>query len=140
MSLLAASMRQRSAITSGRRPISSAGSCDGSAIVASATAEGYEHAAEGRAEPAPYHGYFFRILTAQGKNAPGGARSYVKDGKMTGGFALVAWPADHGSSGVMTFIVGEQDVVYQKDLGEGTAEAVKAITTFDPDRSWDATR
>jgi hypothetical protein len=109
-------------------------------LVASATAEGYEHAAEGRAEPAPYHGYFFRILTTQGKNAPGGARSYLKDGKMTGGFALIAWPVDHGSSGIMTFIVGEQGVVYQKDLGDGTAEAVKAITAFDPDRSWEPTR
>ena len=73
-------------------------------LVASATAEGYQlHGA--RSEPAPYHGYYFRILTAQGAHAPGGARSYVKDGRMTGGFALIAWPADHGSSGVMTFLV-----------------------------------
>src|SRR6185436_9524777 len=96
-------------------------------LVAAATAEGYEHAAEAREGPAPYHGYLFRILTKQGAHAPGGARDYVKDGKMTGGFALVAWPADHGSSGIMTFMVGAQGVVFQKNLGEGTAEAAKAI-------------
>jgi DUF2950 family protein len=108
-------------------------------FIAAATAEGYRvrEASEG---PAPYHGYFFRILTAQGPHAPGGARDYVKDGKMTGGFALLAWPADHGSTGVMTFIVGEQDVVFQKDLGEKTSEAAKAITAYDPDESWAPTR
>lgn len=108
-------------------------------LVASATAEGYRQAEAGEG-PAPYHGYFFRILTAQGAHAPGGARDYVKDGRMTGGFALAAWPADHGSSGVMTFIVGEQGVVFQKDLGDGTGEAVKAITAYDPDASWEPTR
>jgi hypothetical protein len=108
-------------------------------LVAAATAEGYRHgeASEG---PAPYHGYFFRILTKQGAQAPGGAREYVKDGRMTGGFALVAWPADHGSSGIMTFMVGAQGVVFQKNLGEGTAEAAKAITAYDPDASWEPTR
>ena len=70
------------------------------------------------------------------RHAPGGARDYVKDGKMTGGFALVAWPADHGSSGIMTFMVGPQGVVFQKDLGENTADAAKAITAYDPDASW----
>ena len=107
-------------------------------LVAAATAEGYHHG-ESDAAPAPYHGYFFRILTAQGPHAPGGAREYVKDGQMTGGFALVAWPADHGSSGVMTFLVDEQDVVFQKDLGKGTTEAAKAITAYDPDASWEPT-
>lgn len=108
-------------------------------LVADATAEGYtvRPASE---PPAPYHGYFFRVLTAQGAHAPGGARDYVKDGKMTGGFGLVAWPAEHGSSGVMTFMVGPQGVVFQKNLGDGTAEAVKAITTYDPDESWQPTR
>ena len=108
-------------------------------LVASATAEGYRHgeASEG---PAPYHGYFFRILTAQGAHAPGGARDYVKDGQMTGGFALLASPADHGSSGVVTFIVAEEGVVFQKDLGEGTREVAKAITAYDPDGSWEPTR
>ena len=108
-------------------------------LVASATAEGYHHAEAGDA-PAPYHGYFFRILTRQGERAPGGAEDYVKDGRMTGGFALVAWPAEHGSSGVMTFLVAEQGIVFQKDLGEGTAEAVKTITAYDPDGSWVPTR
>jgi hypothetical protein len=108
-------------------------------LVADATAEGYRPA-EAKEGPAPYHGYFFRILTAQGTHGPGGARSYVKDGRMTGGFALVAWPADYGSSGIMTFMVGEQGVVFQKNLGAGTSEAVKAITAYDPDGSWEPTR
>jgi hypothetical protein len=108
-------------------------------LVAAATAEGYQHG-EASDAPAPYHGYFFRILTGQGAQAPGGARSYVEDGRMTGGFALLAWPADHRSSGIMTFIVSQQDVVFQKDLGEATAEAAKAITTYDPDASWEPTR
>jgi hypothetical protein len=104
-------------------------------LIAAATSEGYRHGEAG-AEPAPYHGYFFRILTAQGPHAPGGAKDYVKDGQMTGGFALVAWPADHGSSGIMTFVVNQQDVVFQKDLGERTDELVKAMTAYDPDASW----
>ena len=66
--------------------------------------------------------------------------SYVKDGKMVSGFALIAWPAEHGVSGVMTFMVSREGVVYQKDLGAGTSEAVKAITAFEPDASWDPTR
>jgi len=108
-------------------------------LVALASTEGYQ--VRGADEPpAPYHGYFFRILTAQGKAAPGGARNYVRNGKMTDGFALIAWPAEHGSSGVMTFMVGEQGVVFQKDLGDGTSEAVKAITAYDPDGSWEPTR
>jgi hypothetical protein len=109
-------------------------------LVATAATEGYRVPAEADASRAPYHGYFFRILDAQGAHAPGGAKSYVKDDRMSGGFALVAWPAERGSSGIMTFIVGPQGVVFQKDLGDGTAEAAKAITTFDPDRSWDPTR
>jgi hypothetical protein len=108
-------------------------------LVASATSEGYHHAEAG-AEAEPYHGYFFHILTAQGPNAPGGARDYVNDGQMTGGFALVAWPAQHGSSGVMTFVVNNQDVVFQKDLGDRTAEIAKAMTAYDPDESWLPTR
>jgi hypothetical protein len=108
-------------------------------LIASATAEGYQlHGATD--PPAPYHGYYFRILTAQGAHAPGGARSYIDGDKMTKGFALVAWPADHGSSGIMSFLVGPQGVVFQKDLGDGTEAAAKAITTYDPDESWDPTR
>jgi hypothetical protein len=108
-------------------------------LFADATAAGYR-LEEGSDARQPYHGYYFRILTAQGPHAPGGARDYVKDGRMTGGFALVAWPADYGSSGVMTFLVGPQDVVFQKDLGAGTAQAVEAMTTYDPDASWMPTR
>jgi DUF2950 family protein len=108
-------------------------------LVAEATAEGY-HPADPKRGPEPYHGYFFRILKAQGAHGPGGARDYVKDGKMTGGFALVAWPADHGSSGIMTFVVDQQGVVFQKDLGAQTDGIVGAMTTFDPDNSWEPTR
>jgi hypothetical protein len=108
-------------------------------LFASAAAEGYQ-VAEQPASPQPYHGYFFRILTGQGASAPGGARSYFKDGKMTGGFALVAWPAEYGQSGIMTFQVNAQGIVFQKDLGAQTAEAAKAITAYDPDASWSPTR
>ena len=108
-------------------------------LFAEASAEGYgQQAAD--AGPQPYHGYFFRILAEQGASAPGGARSYLKDGKMTGGFALVAYPAEHGSSGIMTFIVGPQGVVYQRDLGDKTADVAKAMKAFDPDESWYPTR
>ena len=102
-------------------------------FVASAAAEGYRRV-EG--ERMPYHGYYYRMLYAQGPNANGGARDYFKDGLYTEGFALVAWPADYGSSGVMTFIVNQDGVVFQKDLGEDTATAVESIQTFDPDSSW----
>jgi hypothetical protein len=103
------------------------------AFVAAAAAEGYS--AGGRT---PYHGYYYRLLYAQGPNASGGAREYFKDGLLTEGFAGVAWPADYGSSGVMTFIVNQDGVVFQKDLGEDTATAVQAIKAFDPDASWTA--
>ena len=106
-------------------------------FLAEATAEGY---APGTGDPQPYHGYFYRSLNAQGAHAPGGAKSYVKDGQMTEGFALVAWPADPGSSGVMTFIVGPEGIVYQKNLGEQSAEVAKAMTAFDPDDSWTPVR
>ena len=102
-------------------------------FVASAAAEGYRRV-EG--ERMPYHGYYYRMLYAQGPNANGGARDYFKDGLYTEGFALVAWPADYGSSGVMTFIVNQDGVVFQKDLGEDTATAVESIQAFDPDSSW----
>jgi hypothetical protein len=103
--------------------------------VAAAAAEGYRRV-EG--ERTAYHGYHYRMLYAQSQNANGGARDYFKDGLLTEGFALVAWPADYGSSGVMTFIVNEDGVVFQKDLGEDTATAVDSIQTFDPDSSWTA--
>jgi hypothetical protein len=85
-----------------------------------------------------YRGYRFRILKAQGKAAPGGARSYVKDGRMTEGFALVGWPARYNETGLMTFIVNQDGVVYQKYLGPDTAAIAGAMTRFDPDASWAA--
>jgi Protein of unknown function (DUF2950) len=102
-------------------------------FVAAAAAEGY--ASAGRT---PYHGYYYRMLYAQGPNANGGAREYFKDGVLTEGFAGIAWPADYGSSGVMTFIVNQDGVVFQKDLGEDTATVVETIQKFDPDSSWTA--
>jgi hypothetical protein len=102
-------------------------------FVASAAAEGYK---AGSGAQTPYHGYYYRMLYAQGPNANGGARDYFKDGLLTEGFALVAWPADYGSSGVQTFIVNRDGVVFQKDLGEDTATAVESIQSFDPDSSW----
>jgi hypothetical protein len=87
-------------------------------------------------KPIPYEGYYFRILKAQGPDGDGGAKSYVQSGRMTGGFALIAWPAVHGSSGVMTFIVGPDGDVYQKDLGSDTAGLATATTTFNPDLTW----
>ena len=102
-------------------------------LFARARGEGYE-ARQGK--PIPYHGYYYRILTAQGPNASGGAFDYVMRGEMIGGFALVAYPAGYGSSGVMTFIVDQDGVVYEKDLGPGTAKLAKAMKTFDPDETW----
>jgi hypothetical protein len=84
----------------------------------------------------PYHGYLYKILTAQGKDAPGGAKSYVKNGHMTEGYALVAWPAKYADTGVMTFIVNHDGIVYQKNLGPGTDAAARAITAYNPDATW----
>ena len=86
--------------------------------------------------PAPYHGYYFRILKGQGSDAPGGALNYVVKGKMIGGFALIAYPAEYGNSGVMTFMVNHAGTVYQKDLGTRTESIAKRITLFDPDQTW----
>jgi hypothetical protein len=93
-------------------------------------------AAEGREAGSPLHGYYFRILTAQGAHAPGGAKPYIVNGNMSGGHALVAWPAQYDGSGVMTFLVDTSGTIRQKDLGPDTASAVKAMTSFDPDKSW----
>lgn len=100
---------------------------------ASARAEGYR---PGEGKPIPYHGYYFRILKAQGPNAPGGKYDYVVKGKMIGGFALVAYPAEYDVSGVMTFLVNHDGVVYEKDLGPNTKKLAQAMKTFDPDESW----
>ena len=101
-------------------------------LVAEASAEGYK-IERGRA---PYHGYYFRILKTQGSDAPGGALNYVVKGKMIGGFALIAWPAEYGNSGVMTFMVNHAGIVYQKDLGRRTGSIVKRVFSFNPDQTW----
>ncbi|HSF30324.1 MAG TPA: DUF2950 domain-containing protein [Candidatus Tectomicrobia bacterium] len=103
-------------------------------LAANARDEGYQ---KGKgSKPIPYHGYYYRILKAQGPEAPGGAYDYVVNGKMLGGFALVAYPASWGNSGVMTFIVNHDGVVYQKDLGPKTAAVARAMTQFNPDSRW----
>lgn len=109
------------------------------ALAADAASEGYKNAGQG----APYHGYHFRILKGQGANAPGGALDYVVKGKMIGGYGLIAWPAEYGNSGVVTFVVNHGGTVYQKDLGPRTGSIAGRITLFDPDQTWkkvDATR
>lgn len=103
-------------------------------LVAAAVAEGYAKPRDGA--PTPYRGYYYRILTRHGKNGPGGAKSYIVNGKMTGGFAFVAYPAEYRSSGVMTFIVNEDGVVYQKDLGKKTQVLAKAMKEYHPTSSW----
>jgi hypothetical protein len=87
-------------------------------------------------KPAPFHGYYYRVLRMQGEHAPGGAKDYVIDGRMTGGFAILAWPAEYGRSGVMSFMASKRGTLYESDLGENTATAVKGLRTFDPDENW----
>ena len=110
-------------------------------LVAQARVEGYQRTAKMlNDEQAPYHGYYFKILTRQGKHAPGGKYSYIINGRMIAGFALVAWPAEWGNTGVMTFIVNQQGRVYQKNLGSQTAKTAKAMTAYDPDDTWTPVR
>jgi hypothetical protein len=87
-------------------------------------------------KPSSFHGYYFRILTAQGKNAPGGPYSYVVNGKMIFGFGLIAYPAKYGASGVMTFMVNQNGIVYEKDLGGNTEQIASTMTKYDPDTTW----
>jgi hypothetical protein len=103
-------------------------------LVASAVAEGYTTKGQDTA-PTPYHGYYYHVLMGQGANAPGGAKSYVVNGKMTGGFAFIAYPAEYRSSGVMTFIVNQDGVVYQRDLGRQTAVLANAMKEYNT-ASW----
>jgi hypothetical protein len=105
-------------------------------LMASARAEGYADGKEALQPRQPYHGYLYRILDRQGKHAPDGARDYRVNGHMIGGFALVAFPARYGDSGIMTFIVNQDDVVYEKNLGPDTQETVQRLSEFDPDPSW----
>jgi hypothetical protein len=102
-------------------------------LIAAAAAQGYFASGNG---PDPYHGYLFRILTAQGADAPGGAYDYLVRGTLIGGFAVIAWPAKYENSGIMTFIVNHDGVVFQKDLGAATAAQAAKITRFNPDKTW----
>ena len=101
-------------------------------LVAQATTEGYAVGSD----RIPFHGYYFKILTRQGPMATGGEVDYVAHGKMIGGFALVAYPAEYGNSGVMTFVVNYAGTVFQKDLGERTAKIAERMTSFNPDQTW----
>lgn len=103
------------------------------ALVAHARAEGYKGTA---GKPTAYHGYYYKILTGQGANAAGGAYDYVVRGNMVGGFGMVAYPAQYGASGIMTFLVNHDGVVYEKDQGSNTAQTIAAMTKFNPDKSW----
>ena len=108
-------------------------------VVAQAAAEG--RPVTGKAvQPSAFHGYYFKILTAQGSAAPGGAKNYIVKGEMTGGFALVAWPAQYDATGIMTFIVNQDGVVRQKALGTGTDATARKMTTYNPDSSWQVTQ
>ncbi|MGH8616389.1 MAG: DUF2950 domain-containing protein [Burkholderiales bacterium] len=105
-------------------------------LVANAHAEGYSGDAPKAGVPRPYHGYFYRMLKAQGKDAPGGGYDYLAKGSMIGGFAVIATPVNYGTSGVMTFLVSHDGVVYQKNLGPDTAQVAARITRFNPDAGW----
>jgi len=110
-------------------------------LIAEAHSEGYQKTSKIMNSPrVPYHGYYFKILTRQGRHAPGGKYNYIINGRMIAGFALVAWPAEWGNSGFMTFIVNQQGKVYEKCLGSRTAAIAAAMTTYDPDPTWKLTR
>ena len=104
-----------------------------SSRITKAVTEGYREKDE---RPVPYRGYYYKMLKAQGPHAPGGARNYVEKGLMLGGFALVAWPAEYGASGIKTFIVNQDGVVLEKDLGDKTTEITRAMIAYDPDPTW----
>jgi len=119
-------------LTYAQKFVSDSGKKDGAA----AQEQGYTGRQSGD-QPVPYHGYYYRILKAQGKNARGGSYDYVIKGEMIGGFALVAYPARYGSSGIMAFIVNHDGVVYQKDLGENPKKTALAMKLFNPDSTWE---
>ena len=109
-------------------------------LIAEARGEGYRKESKiMTGNQKPYHGYYFKILTRQGPHAAGGKYNYIINGRMIAGFALVAWPAQWGNSGIMTFIVNQQGQVHEKNLGPKTAAAVRAMTTYDPDPAWKLT-
>jgi hypothetical protein len=97
---------------------------------------GAASSSNGASSAKPFHGYYFRILTAQGANAPGGVKTFIRNGEMSGGFALVAWPAQYDVTGIMTFMVNQDGVVHEKDLGPGTRSAIERMAVYDPDRAW----
>jgi hypothetical protein len=103
-------------------------------LFAAARSEGY--LVDGRAKPVPYYGYHFHLLTSQGEHAAGGAYDYVVDDRLIGGFGLMAYPAEHGSTGVMSFIVNHDGVVFSKDLGPDASKLAATMTSFDPDATW----
>jgi hypothetical protein len=105
-------------------------------LIEQVQSEGYPGATATNGRPTPYQGYFYHLLKAQGSNAPGGAKDYVRNGRMTEGFAFVAWPAGYASSGIVTFLVDQDGIVFQKDLGRDTARIVAGMTRFDPDFTW----
>jgi Protein of unknown function (DUF2950) len=115
--------------TSGTEPESPIGP-----LIADATAEGYKRDPSGKA--APFHGYYYKVLTSQGSDAPGGAQDYLVDGKMTRGFAFLAYPAEYRDSGVMTFMINQDGVLVEKDLGPDTEKIAPGITSFNPDSTW----
>ena len=103
-------------------------------LVASASAEGYKKDSSG--SPIPFHGYYYKVLTRQGRSAPGGAKNYLVNGKMTKGFAFLAYPAEYRASGVMTFMINQDGVIVQKDLGPDTATLASATAEYNPDKTW----
>ena len=110
-------------------------------LIAQARVDGYHRTATMlNDEQAPYHGYYFKILTRQGKHAPGGKYDYIINGHMIAGFALVAWPAEWGNTGLMTFIVNQQGKIYQKNLGAKTGTIARTMTTYDSDDTWTSTQ
>lgn len=107
-------------------------------LIASATSEGYFAASN--TTPRPYHGYHFRMLSAQGPFAPGGRMNYLENGRMVRGFAVIAYPAEYGRSGIMSFMIARQGIVYEADLGPNTASVARGMTEFNPDQSWTEVR
>jgi hypothetical protein len=106
-------------------------------LVANAQRLGYRHHLQDSSAAAePFNGYYFKILTRQGKHAPGGEYSYIINGHMIGGFAFVAWPASYGQSGIMTFILNQRGRVYQRDLGPSSVKTAEAMKEYDPDKTW----
>jgi hypothetical protein len=106
-------------------------------LIAQAVVEGYD---ESKSSSQPLWGYHFRVLTSQGAAAKGGARSYIVNGEMSGGFGLIAYPAEYGHGGIMTFMVNQDGVVYQKDLGEDTLKVAPGLNAYDPDGTWAAVK